>query len=88
MNLYQKNLADNQIAANSTFIEVSSFQAPLASIDFGELFQQYNNPQGWMMVGGMLFVLLLLQILKKHFTFPGVSSRYLFLYPLVILIQN
>ncbi|MBD2517571.1 type IV secretory system conjugative DNA transfer family protein [Nostoc sp. FACHB-973] len=62
MNIYQKNLPDNQITANSTLIEVSSFQAPLASIDFGKLFQQYNNPQGWMMVGGMLFVLLLLQI--------------------------
>ena len=62
MNLYHKNLPDNQITANSTLIEVSSFQKPLASIDFGKLFQQYNNPQGWMMVGGILFVLLLLQI--------------------------
>jgi hypothetical protein len=62
MNIYQKNLPHNQITANSTLIEVSSFQAQEASIDFGKLFQQYNNPQGWMMVGGMLFVLLLLQI--------------------------
>jgi type IV secretion system protein VirD4 len=62
MNLYHKNLPDNQITANSRLIEVSSFQAQEASIDFGKLFQQYNNPQGWMMIGGMLFVLLLLQI--------------------------
>jgi type IV secretory pathway TraG/TraD family ATPase VirD4 len=34
----------------------------LASIDLGKLFGQYNNPQGWMMVGGLLLVLLLLQI--------------------------
>jgi type IV secretory pathway TraG/TraD family ATPase VirD4 len=62
MNIYQKNLPHNQITANSTLIEVSSFHTPLASIDFGKLFQQYNNPQGWMMIGGILLVILLLQI--------------------------
>lgn len=62
MNLYQKNLPDSHIIANSTLIEVSSYPAPLASIDFGKLFQQFNNPQGWTMMGGLLFVLLLLQI--------------------------
>ncbi|MFN6538207.1 MAG: type IV secretory system conjugative DNA transfer family protein [Nostoc sp. EkiNYC01] len=62
MNIYQKNLPHNQITANSTLIEVSSFQTQEASIDFGKLFQQYNNPQGWMMIGGILLVILLLQI--------------------------
>jgi type IV secretion system protein VirD4 len=62
MNLYQKYLLDSYITANSTLIEVSPYPAPLASIDFGQLLQEYNNPQGWMMIGGMLFVLLFLQI--------------------------
>jgi type IV secretion system protein VirD4 len=35
---------------------------PLATIDFSKMLQQYNNPQGWMMLGGLLVVLLLLRI--------------------------
>ncbi|WP_190234157.1 hypothetical protein [Nostoc sp. 'Peltigera membranacea cyanobiont' 213] len=59
MNLYQKNLANT---ANSTLIEVSTYQPTLANIDFGKFFQQYNNPQGWTMMAGLLVVLILLQI--------------------------
>jgi type IV secretory pathway TraG/TraD family ATPase VirD4 len=62
MNLYQKNLPNSHITANSTLIEVSTYQPTLANIDFGKFFQQYNNPQGWTMMAGLLVVLILLQI--------------------------
>jgi type IV secretion system protein VirD4 len=56
------SLSGSKSPTSTALIQVPSYPQPLASIDFGKMFQQYNNPQGWMMVGGLLVVLVLLRI--------------------------
>lgn len=34
----------------------------LASIDFGKIFQKYNTPEGWTMIGGLLFLLVVSRV--------------------------
>ncbi|MEG4308989.1 MULTISPECIES: hypothetical protein [unclassified Microcoleus] len=37
--------------------------SPLSSIDLGGLFQQYNNPDGYLTIGALIFLLLLSRFL-------------------------
>jgi len=37
---------------------------PLSSIDLGGLFQQYNNPDGYLTIGALIFLLLKLPLVK------------------------
>jgi type IV secretion system protein VirD4 len=62
MTLYQQNLPNHHLTIQTALISLPTYQPTLANIDFGKFFQQYNNPQGWTMMAGLLVVLILLQI--------------------------
>jgi type IV secretion system protein VirD4 len=48
------------------FTQVSISPPPaIASVDVGGLLKQFNTPQGWMMVAGLLFLVMLSQVLGK-----------------------
>lgn len=59
---YLNPFSGSKSSKSTALIQVPSHSQPLAAIDFGKMLQQYNNPQGWMMLGGLLVVLLLLRI--------------------------
>ncbi|WP_174783845.1 hypothetical protein [Dolichospermum sp. UHCC 0259] len=62
MNLYQQNLPNHHLTTQTALISLPTYQPTLANIDFSKFLQQYNNPQGWTMMAGLLVVLILLQI--------------------------
>jgi hypothetical protein len=48
------------------FVQVSISPSPaIASVDINGLLKQFNTPQGWMMVAGLLLLVMLSQVLGK-----------------------
>jgi hypothetical protein len=59
---YLNHLSGNTIPKYTALMQVPSYSQPLAAIDFGKMFQQHNNPRGWMLLGSLLVVLVLLRM--------------------------